>query len=170
MEEPELGGIVPPSRFCTRHQPCGTDDPCGGCARARKYRDEHWPLTEPGQMYTQWQSTAIAVAKDQGRQDSRMAQLAMFAGCTVEELIARAFRDRTPEPQRRPAQRMSAQTLPVIDAVIDVDHEPEREVALRSHGQLRATVMSFRNERAERDKQLARLRELYPDQFEEPAS
>ena len=50
MEEPTLGGITPPSRYCGKHQPSGTSDPCGRCADCRIHRDS-WEHTDAGIAY-----------------------------------------------------------------------------------------------------------------------
>lgn len=88
-EEPELGGIIPPSRYCHKHQPNGTDDNCHGCGRARVYRDTTWPTTPDGFEYAKSQSAVTNMARRQGRSDAPGASLAMLAGRSVAEMNAR---------------------------------------------------------------------------------
>ena len=41
-----VGGLVPPSPFCRKHQPYGTEESCGGCLRAR-IRQQGWLKDHP---------------------------------------------------------------------------------------------------------------------------
>jgi hypothetical protein len=86
-EEPALGGITPPSRYCRKHQPFGPDDDvnCHGCGRARINRDRTWPTTDDGLAYLRMQTTAKELAISDGKADRRLAKTAMLHGQTLEE-------------------------------------------------------------------------------------
>jgi hypothetical protein len=83
--EPPLGGIAPPSRFCHRHQPSGTNDSCWACGTARTYRDNQWPHTKDGFDYTSHQAMSTQMAKRKGRHDAPAAESALAAGVTLPE-------------------------------------------------------------------------------------
>jgi hypothetical protein len=116
-EEPELGGITPPSRYCDQHQPSGTDGNCRRCGDARTYRTEIWPTTPQGRAYIQFQSTVTTMAQRQGRHDARFAGLAALSGRSIEEQKNRAVNlfKNAPRPGPLGARRPDAIDAEVID-------------------------------------------------------
>jgi hypothetical protein len=85
VTEPPLGGITPPSRYCAKHQPSGTDESCWPCGNARRYRDQEWPITERGREYIRYCATVTRMDERQGRHDAPMAEIALRAGRTLAE-------------------------------------------------------------------------------------
>jgi hypothetical protein len=82
VSEPTLYGVAPPSRYCAKHQPSGTEGNCWGCGSARIYRDKTWPSTPGGFEYGTYQAAAVELAKQQGRPLARE----MKAQALIEKL------------------------------------------------------------------------------------
>jgi Helix-turn-helix domain len=72
--ERTLNGVTPPSEFCAKHQPSGTEGNCHPCGRARRYRHNQWPYTDPGIQYCTYQAATGELVKQQGRTLGRELQ------------------------------------------------------------------------------------------------
>jgi hypothetical protein len=88
-EEPTLSEITPPSRYCAKHQPYGTDDKCHACGRARRYRDEIWPTTNEGSGYHHEVEIRKAGTKIGAKGAARDRQL--IGGVSAAERITRTL-------------------------------------------------------------------------------
>jgi hypothetical protein len=138
MEEPTLGGITPPSRYCPDHQPAGFNGKCWGCGNARVYRNETWPHTNDGFEYATHQATSKEMARREGKNAAPAAAMARHQGITLDEREARTIRLLT-EMDDRQRQVTSQRTA----AFIDVEtHRTQRPPRGRRPGEEQAAALS----------------------------
>ncbi|WP_155771685.1 helix-turn-helix domain-containing protein [Mycobacterium asiaticum] len=103
--EPTLANITPPSRFCRKHQPAGTDTSCHACGNARVYRDSEWPYTATGVEYSKCKAAADQYIRRSGGSGAKQLEMDMLRAQLGGNRIGRTPTDIFNEIEDRRAAR-----------------------------------------------------------------